>query len=718
MAKISKPVKRVDFDEKFEGRAKFVADINAPGTLIGRLYLSSRPRARIKSVKLPAIPDGFYIFSHDDIPGSNRLEIVIDDMLFLAEDTVNYYGQPIFLVVGDDPDKVEEICDSIEVEYEDIPAILSIEEAESGKFPPIFGENNVYADYSFKKGDPDKAFEEADEIVEEEYRTGPQEHVYLETQGMFATYEDGIVTVYGSMQCPYYVKDAVMRITGLPGEKVRVVQASTGGGFGGKEDFPSLLGGLAALASIKTGKPVKIILTREEDIIATTKRHPSILHYRTAIKDGKITAIDIDLKLDGGAYSTLSAIVLSRAVIAATGIYFFENLRVRGRAFATNKPPSSAFRGFGAPQAFFGIEMHMTSLARRLGYNPMDFKKIYALKKGDTTSTGGTMRTEVKVPEIIALIDKMSGFRQKYEKFEKSNPFDLKEVTDKPLRGIGFSIFSRGCALTGRGEDKVKATAGLKKYPDGKVEILVANAEIGQGARTALTKIVSDALGIPQERVICNYPDTSRVPDSGPTVASRTTMVVGKLLERAAKKMKEEWDKKQEFAVFETFRRPHGLEWDEENFQGDPYLDYSWGSNVVEVEVDPLTFEVSIKKIWAVYDVGIAIDRKMMRGQIEGGIAQGVGYATMEVLEFKDGVPLQKNLTDYIIPTSLDIPEIESELIENPSDLGPYGAKCAGEVPFVGVAPAVAAAISQAIGKNIRKIPATPEYILEILNEG
>jgi len=717
VAKISTPVKRVDFDEKFNGSARFVADINLPGMLYGKLFLSKKPRARIKSFKFPDIPDGYYIFSHRDIPGSNRLEIVIDDMPFLAENTVNYYGQPIFLVVGKDPEKVESICEDIQIEYEDINPILSIEEAESGRYPPIYGKNNIFADYSFQKGEPDRAFAEADEIFEEEYRTGHQEHVYLEPQGMLATIENGKITVFGSMQCPYYVQDAVMRITGLPREKVNVVQSPTGGGFGGKEDFPSLIGGLAALATLKTKRPVKIILSREEDIITTTKRHPSILKYKTAIKNGRITAIDIDIKLDGGAYATLSAIVLSRAVIAATGIYNFENLRVRGRAYATNKPPSSAFRGFGAPQAFFGIEMHMTSLATKLGYNPMDFKKMYALKKGDTTSTGGRMKTEVKVPEIISMIDSMSRFHEKYIKYKKENPSDPLNTLDKPLKGIGFSIFFRGCALTGRGEDKVKATAGLKKYPDGSVEILVANTEIGQGARTALTKIVSNTLGISPNKVIYNYPETSRVPDSGPTVASRTTMVVGKLLERAAKKLKNLWNSKDEFAIFETYRHPEGLNWDEKNFHGDPYLDYSWGANVVEVEVDPLTFEVKIKKIWAVYDIGVAIDKRMMKGQIDGGIAQGVGYATMEVLEFKNGIPLQKNLTDYIIPTSLDIPEIESELIENPSNLGPYGAKCAGEVPFVGVAPAVASAISMAIGKTVKKIPATPEYILELLHE-
>ena len=717
MAEISKPVKRVDFEEKVTGAAKFVADVDIPGMLTGKLFLSTRPRARIENVIFPEIPEGYYIFSHRDIPGSNRLEIVIDDMPFLAEDEVNYFGQPVFLVVGEDPQKVEEIRNSIKVEYRDIPPILSIEDAESGRFPPVYGDNNVFADYSFSKGDPDRAFSEADEIVEEVYRTGYQEHVYLETQGVVATFEDGILTVFGSMQCPFYVKDAVLRITGLTEEKVRVIQSPTGGGFGGKEDFPSLIGGLAALATLKTGKPVKILLNREEDIVATTKRHPSILKYRTAIKNGRIIAIDIDVKLDGGAYATLSAIVLMRAVIAATGIYRFPNLRVRGRAFATNKPPSSAFRGFGAPQVFFGIEMHMNSLSEKLGYNPMEFKKLYALRKGDTTSTGGTMRSEVKVPEIIDLIDRMSNFREKYTHYRRRKKFDLNEITDKPLKGIGFSIFFRGCALTGKGEDKVKATAGLKKYPDGRVEILVANTEIGQGARTALTKIVSSILNIPPEKVIYNYPDTSRVPDSGPTVASRTTMVVGKLLEKAARKMLDMWDRKQEFAVFETYTRPEGLNWDEKNFKGDPYLDYSWGANVAEVEIDPLTFEVRVKKIWAVYDIGVPIDERMMRGQIEGGIAQGLGYATLEVLEFKNGVPMQKSLTDYIIPTSLDVPEIESRVIENPSRLGPYGAKCAGEVPFVGVAPAIAAAISLAIGKNINKIPATPEYILEVLSE-
>ena len=706
---ISKPVKRVDNDEKVLGRAKFIADMKFDDMLYARTLRSTVPRARIISIEIPELPEGYFIVDHRDVPSNNRVKILENDMPFFAEDVVNYIGEPILLVVGPDRAVVTQILESIKVKYEELPAILSVEEAQSGEKPPIFGDDNLFADYYFDKGDPDAAFEKASRIVEGEYRTGCQEHIYLETQGMIGIYRDGKLTVYGSMQCPYYVKNALIFATGWDGDRIQVIQTTTGGAFGGKEDFPSLIAGHAAFAAIKAdGKPVQIIYDRVEDIISTTKRHPSIVKHRTALdENGNIIAMDVDIILDAGAYETLSPVVLQRAMFVATSVYNVPNLRVRGRAYATNHVPASAFRGFGGPQGVFAAELHITNVAEAVGANPLDYKRRFFVKKGDTTATSGLLRRHVPLQEIADALDEMSDFRRKYEEYRKN------QRKGTPWRGIGISFFPHGCGFTGKGEEIIRGTASLKRYADGRVEILVSSVEMGQGAQTTLRKIVAETLGIPYTEVIYENPDTDRVPDSGPTVASRTVVIVGGLLERAARELKERWSEPGEITITKTYRHPSYIQWDQDKLRGDAYPEYSWGGNVVEVEVDPVTFEIRVVGVWGAYDIGTPIDERIIRGQIEGGVKQALGYATIEVMETKNGRILQASLTDYIVPTSKDFPRVIFKLIPSPYEYGPYGAKCAGEVPFVGPAPALAAAVQQAVGFRVDRIPVKPEWLLE-----
>ncbi len=707
--KISIPIKKSDVPEKAGGSAKYIADIEFEGMLYAKTLRSDRPRARINSIKIPELPEGYYIVDKNDIPGKNRVKMIIDDQPFFAEDVVNYIGEPILLVVGPDKEKVFEIVYKIKVYYEDIEPIFTIEEAEKEKKNPIYGDDNCFAEYEFKKGEPEKAFATLSYIVEDEYSTDYQEHIYLEPQGVVGIYENGKVTVYGAMQCPYYVKNALLQAFGWDENRIRVVQTTTGGAFGGKEEYPSLIAGHAAFAAVKTGKPVQLVFDRNEDIEVTTKRHPSSIKFKTALdENNRIIAMDVDIKIDAGANAGLSDVVLQRSMFSATGVYNIPNIRVRGKALATNKVPSGAFRGFGAPQVFFAIEMHMYHIADKVGMEPIDFKTKHILMRGDTTSTGGLLRSEVKLPEIIDTIDKMSQYREKYEKFKKKRD---------GLKGIGFSLFFHGCGFTGSGEkDLIKAKVKLKKKKNDKVEILVSNVDMGQGAQTALRKIVSYSLDKPIEHIIYENPDTDRVPDSGPTVASRTVMIVGGLLEKAARKLKERWNEAPELEIVERYKQPEYIRWDQKKFKGDAYPEYSWGANVVEVEIDPVTYEIKVLGIWGVYDVGVAIDEKMLRGQIEGGIIQGLGFATIEVMNIKDGKIQQDTITDYIIPTSKDFPKIEIKLIDNPYEYGPFGAKCAGELPFVGAAPALASAVQYALNVPIRKIPVTPELLLSYVN--
>ncbi|MCK4716362.1 MAG: molybdopterin-dependent oxidoreductase, partial [Candidatus Marinimicrobia bacterium] len=384
----------------------------------------------------------------------------------------------------------------------------------------------------------------------------------------------------------------------------------------------------------------------------------------------------------------------------ATGVYNFPHLKVRGRNFKTNNVPSGAFRGFGAPQTIFGTEMLMHDIAVKLGTDPLDYKIKHLLKRGDPTCTSGKIRDEVKLPEIIEKVEKMSGYRRNIEKHKK-------------FKGVGLSLFLHGCGFTGKGEAIIKGKIVLKKNGDC-VTLKVSSVEMGQGAETCLRKIVAHTLSLPMEKVTCETIDTGLIPDSGPTVASRTTMIVGGLLRRASLELKDRWNEADEIEISKTYKHPDFLSWDDDKFEGDAYPTYSWGANVAEIEIDPVTYEIDVKKITAVYDIGVPIDKKTLIGQMQGGIVQGIGWATIEVMNTKKGNLVQSNLTDYKVPTSMDIPEIECEFIENPYEFGPFGAKCAGELPFVGAAPAIAAAASNALSVSIKNIPITPEYLMEL----
>ncbi len=703
---ISEPVAREDGPDKCAGAALYLADLARPDALRGVILRSDRPRARILSVSVPPLPSGYAVFGAEDFPVSSRARMLNDDWPFLAEDTVNHVGEPILLLVGPDPVFLRNLRKEIRVSYEDLPPVLSIEEAERGE-QVIVGSDNRFVSYRIGRGDPAAAFQGAARIVTETFRTGYQEHIYMEPQAVMADFTDGRLSILGSMQCPYYVKNALTESFGLPEDRVRIVQTVTGGAFGGKEEYPTILAGIAAVGAFRTGRPVKLVLDRAEDIATTTKRHPSRTTIRTAVDArGRIRAMEIAIVLDGGAYEGLSSVVLQRALFAATGVYDIPAVSVTGEVVATNRVPTGAFRGFGAPQAFFAIETHMNNLAVALGIDPLEFKKAHAQTQGCPTLTSGTVHEEPPVDALIAQLGEISGFRDR-----KARGGVLVEGR---LRGLGFSLFKHGCGFTGSGErDKIKAVVRLRKTAEDTVVILVSSTEMGQGAHTTLRKVAAEALGLPLDRVQCPLPDTDAVPDSGPTVASRTAMIVGELVLRAASALKAAWKPGTEEIVEERYRQPEGIEWDQESFTGDAYPTYSWGANCAEVAVDPLTGEIEVTGFWGAYDIGTPLDRRIAVGQMTGGIAQGIGYATIEVMDAPAGRILQASMTDYAIPTSLDLPPLSVSLVETPGECGPFGAKGAGELPLVGAAPAVAAAVSDAIGRPVNSIPIRPEDICQ-----
>jgi len=689
-------VRRKDGDAKVTGAAKYIDDLTFPGMLYGATVRSSIPRGTITARHI-SLPDGYTVADHRDIPGPNYVALIDPDQPCLAVDEIRHVAEPLLLVAHADKDALLHLDTRISIETRNGTPTYDPEASDV-----------CFKKIAIDKGDLDAGFKAADVIVDGEYRTAHQEQLYIETNGVIAVPGDGRMTVYGSMQCPYYVHRALVVLLALPPDKVRVVQTETGGGFGGKEEYPSILACHAAILARKAGRPVKMIYDRVEDLLATTKRHPSIVRHRTGLtRDGRLTAMDIDVIMDGGAYATLSAVVLSRGVIHAAGPYRCDHIRIRGRAMMTHTPPNGAFRGFGAPQTLFAIEAHIDRIAEQLQIDPVRLREQNALRPGDTTATGQQLGRDASALAVLRDAVKRSRFHQKRKAWAGTN------------RGIGLSLFLHGSGFTGGGEVKLASKASLELTPRG-ARILVASTEIGQGTRTMHAQIVADALGLPYDAIDVHEADTAFVPDSGPTVASRTCMIVGKLLERCARDMRRRlgtltpaqyYKKHGAFTVTSQYEPPPGLQWSDETYAGDAYGSYAWGCNVVELEVDPVTFDVTPLNVTAVAEIGKAIHPMMAIGQIEGGTAQGIGYALTEEVVMKDGRMANAQLTNYIIPTPLDAAPMDVGLLERPYAHGPFGAKGVGEMPIDGPAPAVINALRHC-GFDIRSIPATPERLM------
>jgi CO/xanthine dehydrogenase Mo-binding subunit len=734
---IGRAVPRKEGRDKVTGRARYVDDLAVPDMLHGVTVRSNIARGRIRGIHFgEGIPwKEFTIVTAADIPGKNEIALIEHDQPCLADKEIHHPEEPIVLLAHADRYLLEEARRAVRIDVESLPAIFSIEDS-LAKRAVIFGEDNVFKSYRMEKGDVDAAMAQADLIVEGEYRTGAQEQLYIENQGMIAVANPAEgVTVWGSLQCPYYIHKALMPIFNLPAEKIRIIQAETGGGFGGKEEYPSLIAAHAALLAWKSGRPVKIIYDRAEDMVATTKRHPSRTRHRTGVtRDGKIVAMDIDFVIDGGAYATLSSVVLSRGTIHAAGPYACPNVGVHARAVATNAPPHGAFRGFGAPQSVFAVERHMDQVARAVNLAPEELRRRNLIHKGDTTATGQLIDEDVDLNGLLDRAFRESDYHAKRERFACENP----DATVK--RGIGFASFMHGAGFTGSGEVYLASVIELEATREGIVRVLAASTEIGQGANTIFSQIAADALGIGYDRIEIAQPDTRAVPNSGPTVASRTSMVVGHLVETAARDIKRKLlesgllcDACTEDEFVRACRRyietrgplraraqyepPPGLHWNDVTYSGDAYGTYAWAVYVAEVTVDTVTYEARVTDFVAVQEIGKVIHPVLAAGQIEGGVAQAIGMALYENVVWRDGRMANGQMTNYIMPTAADIPPIRVFFEEHPYPFGPEGAKGIGELPMDGPAAAIVNAIENATGICIREIPATPEVLMEAMAE-
>lgn len=718
---------RADAWAKVTGTERFVDDITVPGAWIGGTVRSPVARGRIRSLRFDPAFDWsrVRVVTAADLPGPNAVVMIRDDHPILAADEVRFVSEAIALVAARDAETLAAALAAVVVEIEERPPVLGIEDALSGD-PIIWGADNLLAEYRIENGDIEAGFARADRIVEGVYRTGHQEHMYLEPNGVVAVPQaGGGVEIFGSLQCPFYIHRALANGLCLSPDAVVVRQVATGGAFGGKEDFPSVLALHAALLARAAQAPVRMIYSRTEDLRATTKRHPSRGRWRSGVmNDGTIVASEIDLVLDGGAYTTLSPVVLSRAVLHAGGAYRIPNIRIHGRAVATNTPPNGAFRGFGAPQSLFAAERQIDRIARELKLDPVEVRRRNLLRSGDHMPFGQRLDGAASAELVLERVIERADYARKRAEYGRAR--GASEPASRIRRGIGLSLYMHGGGFTGAGEEKIAGRARLSYTPDRGVEILISNVEMGQGASTVLCQVVADALGLDVARVSHPFPDTRCVPDTGPTVASRTTMIVGRILIDAANDMRSKVGPGPFIEVADryvgemgpltgeaTYVPVEGQSWDEANYRGDAYKAYSWGADVVEVEVDMETMEVCPLRATVVVEIGRAIHPVLVVGQVEGGTLQAIGFGSLEVIKRANGRTLNDRMATCIIPTSLDAPDFDVAIEEVPYVRGPFGAKGLGELPADGGAPALAAAIDQAVGGFIDAIPATPERLLE-----
>ena len=730
---VGESVPRKEGRDKVTGRSKYVDDMVLPNMLFAATVRSQIPHGRIRKISFGADVawDEFVVVSAKDIPGRNCIALIGDDQPCLAGEFVNHPEEPILLVAHPDRHVLQKAVHAVSIEYDRLPAIFTIEESE-GRSEVVWGGDNIFKTYLIEKGNVEAGWQNADYIVEGEYSTGAQEQLYIENNGMIASFEEAQgITVWGSLQCPYYVHKALMALCNLPADKVRVVQMETGGAFGGKEDYPSMIAGHAALLAIKAGRPVKIIYDRLEDMAATTKRHPSRTRHRTAVsREGKILGGEIEFTIDGGAYATLSSVVLSRGAIHAGGPYYWPSVRIRAKAVATNAPPHGAFRGFGAPQSLFAMERHMDRIAQTIGLSPVEIRRRNFLQPGQTTTTEQVVREPIDLGKLLDRALEISDYESKKRAFANQNQ------TGGSKKGMGIAAFLHGAGFTGSGERYLSSVVGVEGCADGAVRVLVSSTEFGQGTNTVLSQIAAEALHLPYENVSMAPPDTLEVPNSGPTVASRTAMVVGKLVQSAAlgiaqtlisSNLLDDGYSADEFreacrqyvAMHGQFRcwsrydPPSGIFWDDEKYRGEAYAAFAWAVYIAEVTVDLATYSVSVDDFVALQEVGKVLHPVLARGQIIGGVAQGIGFSLYEKVVWQNGRMQNGQMTNYIMPTSSDLPPIRVFFEELGNVYGAYGAKGIGELPMDGPAPAILNAVEDALGVPFNSIPLLPEDIMD-----
>jgi CO/xanthine dehydrogenase Mo-binding subunit len=730
---VGSSVPRVDGVAKVTGAARYLDDLDLGGAWHGATVRSQVAHAHLDGIELDPAFDwtDVVVVTSADIAGHNVVHLIEDDQPALAPigGRIMHVDEAIALVAAPTRARALEARKHVRAKVRELPPVFTTDDALAAQVK-LYGEDNVFKRFTIRKGhaadaELDLAFGRAARVIEGVYRTGAQEQMYIEPQAMASWWDGGTCHIVGSMQCPYYIHKGIKGLLAVGDDQIVITQSVTGGGFGGKEEYPSMIAAHAALLARKAQRSVKIVYDRDEDIAATTKRHPAVIRHRLALDaDGAPLAIDVDVVMDGGAYLTLSPVVLSRGVLHAAGPYRCPTVRIVGRVVATNHPPHGAFRGFGAPQTTFPYERQIEKAARAVGLGPLEYREKHALRLGDTTATGQVLDSSVGSDEVLAAIRRVAGPAPERD--------GVNQHGAPVKRGRGICFYFHGAGFTGSGEQRLAGRATVALTRDGRFEVRASSTDIGQGATTIFAQLCGSGLGIPAEDVVVLEPTTARVPDSGPTVASRTCMVVGGLVERAARALRERilaWGKDRglheplsvvaaamaaaqgEQSETMQYEPPPGIHFDDVTYTGAAYPCYGWAACLVDLAVDLDTAEVTVERCVQAIDVGKAINPVIVKGQIEGGTLQALGWALLESVQYKDGRVTNANMTNCIVPTFADAPEMETIIVEVPYPHGPHGAKGVGEIPMDGPAAAVANALADALGADFDELPILPEAI-------
>lgn len=745
MEEIGKSYKRIDALEKVLGQTKFLDDLPDENFLHAAPVYSGIPFGQILSIdfsKAKSYPDFVDFISAKDISGENQVGVIIEDQPLFADKIVRFVGDVIGLIVAKSPQNARDIAKLVEIKIEELSPYFTIDESRNAT--EIFlHDSNLACEHQVIRGDIETGFTDADLIIEETFKTSVAEHYYLEPQGCIAFPKTDKMKLLGSLQCPFYIQKAVSRVLGIPLENVEVEQSPTGGAFGGKEDVPSELCARVAVAAQKLGKPVKMVYSRKEDVQLTSKRHPFQMRYKVGVsKSGKLLAAEILLEENAGAYATLSSVVSYRAAMQAMGPYKIPNVKVRSKSYYTNLPPNGAFRGFGSPQATFGHERIMDILAKKLGIDPVEFRMKNMLEVGDETMTGQKLTSSVGAKETL---------QNASERI--NNNIIQNNNNSHYLEGIGIASCHYGNCLGAAGWHLDGAGVNIKIRKNGKISVAFGLVEMGQGAETVVAQMTAQALGVTTEIIEILPTSTIHVPDSGPSVASRNVVMTGNAIRNAAeellpilKKVSAEIlncdqenieikncfaknlksERKITFSEIAGYLHLNGmktqsngwwhvpeLDYDSETGTGEAYFTYSYATQIAKVRVDRLTGIVKVEKIWAAHDIGKAINPAGLQAQVEGGTAQGIGWALTENFKYEHGKAVTQNLSTYLIPTAQNTAKVETILVEDSEPLGPWGAKGIGEPAIIPTAAAIANAVSNATGIEFNEIPMTPENVLE-----
>jgi len=756
LSAIGQPHWRVDGIGKVTGRARFAADLGAPGMLWGGVLLGRHVHARVIRIdtsRASALSGVHAVMTADDLPHARAFGVVVPHQPVLASDRVRHYGDAVAMVAGESQAVVARALELIDVVYEDLPSVCDPEAALHADAPRIHAAGNVLTHHRIRKGNVTEGFAAAHTVLERVYRTQHIEHGYLEPEAVLVeTTPDGGLRVIGSIQNIFSTRKSLAAVLGCDLARVTVEHASLGGSFGGKDEVMTQMSCRAALLARATGRPIKMVNSREHSMVESYKRHPYVLRYKIgADANGRLTAIKAHFLADAGAYASMSPFVTWRSAVQCAGPYDCPHIQADIYAVHTNNVYTGAMRGFGSPQVNFAIESLIDELGERLELDPLEIRLRNAVVRGSITPTGQVLDHTVAAREVLERAAAESGWHRRTQ-IDHSTPGSA----SRRRRGIGIACSYRGVSLGAEGTDAAGAIVSVQS--DGSVLVSAGFTDMGQGVGSALALIAAEVLGIGTERIRCHRVDTGRVPDSGPTVASRSTIMGGNAVKKAAEAVRAElWEvaaemlgsspgklvarhgriaaapgdagaaASDEIAFDRVVARAYadgrpliGLgwhraprtTWDEERGRGDAYFTFVYGANVAEVEVDLGTGRVDILRITAVHDVGRAISPQMIYSQVCGGVAMGQGYALCERFRSLAGEPQTVNLDEYLMPTALDVPEVTVALVENPDATGPFGAKSIGEPATETVAPAITNAIAHATGRRIYALPADLEMVL------